>query len=80
VLVQFGPILMIPIALVCFDLAAANELWIALLLYALAKMAEAGDRQIFAALPLSGHSAKHLLAGLSTWWIYRWRKRTELEQ
>ena len=72
-LVQFGSIAMILIALVCFEVPAAGELWIALLLYALAKVAEAGDRQIYGAIPLSGHTIKHLLAGLSTWWIYRWR-------
>jgi len=74
VLVQFAPMLMIPIALVFFDIPARRQLWIAVALYGLAKLGELFDREVFSVLLLSGHTWKHLLAGLSTWWIYRWRE------
>ena len=73
-LVQFVPILMIPVALLFFDIPARRELWIALALYVFAKVAESLDSESFTAIALSGHTVKHLLAGLSTWWIYRWRR------
>jgi hypothetical protein len=75
ILVQFVPILMILVALLVYELPAKRELWIALLLYALAKIAEFFDAQIYSIFLLSGHTAKHLLAGYSTYWIYRWRLR-----
>jgi hypothetical protein len=75
ILVQFVPILMILVALLIYELPAKRELWIALLLYALAKVAEFFDAQTYSVFLLSGHTAKHLLAGFSTYWIYRWRLR-----
>jgi hypothetical protein len=66
---------MILVALLVYELPAKRELWIALLLYALAKIAEFFDAQICSIFLLSGHTAKHLLAGYSTYWIYRWRLR-----
>ena len=30
------------------------------------------DQAIYAALPLSGHTLKHLLAAAATFWILRW--------
>jgi len=74
VFVQFAPMLMIPIALLFFDIRARRELWIAIGLYGLAKIAESLDREIYSTFLLSGHTLKHLLAGLSTFWIYRWRR------
>jgi hypothetical protein len=74
VVVQFAPALMIPIALVFFQIPARRELWIVVGLYALAKFAEALDSQILFVALLSGHTVKHFLAGLSTWWIYRWQQ------
>jgi hypothetical protein len=75
ILVQFVPILMILVALLVYEVPGKRELWIALLLYALAKVAEFLDAQIYSVFLLSGHTAKHLLAGFSTYWIYRWRLR-----
>lgn len=77
VVVQFAPMLMIPIALLFFEPPARRELWIALGFYALAKLAEFLDAEIYSALLFGGHAAKHLLAGLSTWWIYRWRRNAD---
>ena len=73
-LVQILPMFLVPVALVCFEIPAPRELWIAVVLYGLAKITESLDAEIYSALLVSGHTAKHLLAGLSTWWIYRWRK------
>ena len=74
VLVQFAPMLMIPIALVFFDVPASRELWIAVLLYGAAKIAELADHEIYSVFVLSGHTLKHLLAGTSTYWLYLWRR------
>ena len=74
VLVQFAPMLMIPVALIFFDLPARRELWIAVILYGLAKVAELADREIYSVFVLSGHTLKHLLAGASTYWLYLWRR------
>ncbi|HXZ20299.1 MAG TPA: hypothetical protein VEG63_10135 [Candidatus Acidoferrales bacterium] len=73
-LVQFAPMLMIPVALAFFEIPGRNELWIAVVLYALAKVGEFYDTQIFSHMFLSGHTLKHLLAGASTWSIFRWRR------
>ena len=75
VLVQFAPVLMIPVALIFFDLPGRRELWIAVILYGLAKVAELTDREIYSVFVLSGHTLKHLLAGASTFWLYLWRRR-----
>lgn len=72
VLVQFGSLLLlIPSLWFVRDgrlLAAVGAL------YALAKAAEFWDHAIFAVMPLSGHTAKHLLSALASWFIYRWRR------
>ena len=41
--------------------------------YALAKAAEFWDRAIFSGLTISGHSIKHVLAAIATYFIFRWR-------
>jgi len=74
VLLQFAPMVMLPVALLFFDLPARRELWIAVVLYGLAKVAELTDREIYSAFVLSGHTLKHLLAGFSTYWLYLWRR------
>ena len=76
-LVQFAPMVMLPVALIFFDLPAPRELWIAVVLYGLAKVAELTDREIYSAFVLSGHTLKHLLAGLSTYWLYLWRRAAD---
>jgi len=73
-LVQFAPMVMIPVALVFFEIPARRELWIVVILYGAAKLADAFDAQIFAVALLSDHTWKHLLAGLATWSIFKWRK------
>jgi hypothetical protein len=67
-LVQFGSLILLLI------IAARDQpgLWPALILYGLSKVTEFFDRQIYSVFPLSGHTLKHLLAGLATWYIFRW--------
>jgi hypothetical protein len=64
--VQYMPMLAIPATLVLFRGTYSHRhlFWLTLGGYLLAKLAEAGDRQIFAWTHdvLSGHSAKHLVA------------------
>lgn len=67
-LVQFLPMLMIPLMLILFEGRGlrARWLWGTLIVYAMAKLAEHYDREIFLALQIiSGHSMKHLLAALA---------------
>jgi hypothetical protein len=71
VLVQFGPLLILVPGL--WFVHDARYLAAALTLYALAKLAEFCDRAIFSNLPVSGHTAKHVLAALATYFIFRWR-------
>jgi hypothetical protein len=68
VLVQFLPIILIPIILLLFKSGyLSNRLLIAaLVLYFAAKIFEYFDRQIFQSTGiLSGHTIKHLLAGIA---------------
>jgi hypothetical protein len=62
--VQYGTMAIIPVLLVGRPHGAAPRLPFvaALVLYALAKVLEAEDRPVFAALGVSGHTLKHLVA------------------
>ena len=71
-LVQFLPMILLPLILLMFGTKnlRAGFLWAAFAAYGLAKVAEHFDGGIYAATGLiSGHSVKHLLAALSTFWI-----------
>jgi len=73
-LVQFLPMLLVPMILLLWrgDGLRANPVWMAFGAYAAAKLAEHFDQAIFAATGgFSGHSGKHLLAALATWWVVR---------
>lgn len=73
-LVQFLPIVLIPVILALYPRRYLRGSWLtgALLFYLGAKLCESGDRQIFAALgALSGHTIKHLLAGAATFCIIK---------
>lgn len=72
-LIQFLPLLMIPLILLIYPNKDNQKryFWAVLGCYALAKLAEALDWQLFLATGLiSGHTLKHLMAGLGTWFIY----------
>jgi hypothetical protein len=71
VLVQFGPLLILIPAL--WFVRDARYLTGVLIFYALAKLAEFCDRAVFSSLPISGHSIKHVLAAIATYFIFRWR-------
>jgi hypothetical protein len=73
-IVQFLPMLLIPLMLLLFRGKALRDawLWATLAAYALAKAAEYFDAAIYATTgALSGHSLKHLLAALAVWWAIR---------
>jgi hypothetical protein len=76
VLVQFGPMLVIPVLL--FMRPGQPGLWPVIVCYGLAKIAEEFDAQLYSALPLSGHTWKHLLGALATLFILRWRKAVKI--
>jgi hypothetical protein len=67
-LVQFGTMAALLV------IAARREagLWPVFVFYGLSKISEHFDQQIFSIFPLSGHTIKHLLAGVATLCIYRW--------
>jgi hypothetical protein len=66
--VQFLPMLLLPVILLAYKPAvgSAKYFWLMLMFYVLAKLAEFLDQGIFAAGGLiSGHSLKHLFAALT---------------
>jgi hypothetical protein len=67
-LVQFGTMAAL------FVIAARREpgLWPVFIFYGLSKITEHFDKQIYSLDPLSGHTIKHLLAGIASWYVYRW--------
>jgi hypothetical protein len=71
VLVQFGSLLLLVPSL--RSVPAARFLAAVVAFYALAKAAEFWDNAIFGVLPLSGHTMKHILSAVATYFIYRWR-------
>ena len=74
VLVQFLPILLIPLILLLFDsrLNGNKYIWGVIGAYAISKVMEFFDVPIYSALDvISGHSLKHLFAALATFIFYR---------
>ena len=65
ILVQFLPLILIPVILALYERRYLNNKLIltAFGLYVAAKLLEHYDRGIFTALPLSGHTLKHLVSG-----------------
>jgi hypothetical protein len=73
-LVQFLPIVLIPLLLALFPPTCTGAAGVigALAWYGGAKLAELLDRPVFAVGGLvSGHTLKHVLAGVAAWWILR---------
>lgn len=75
VLVQFYPLLSLPLILWLFPprYAGTRELVVTIGWYALAKALEVADARIFALTSnlVSGHSLKHLAAATATWFLVR---------
>lgn len=67
-LVQFGTMA----ALLVIAIRREPGLWPVFIFYGLSKVTEHFDKQIYSVSPLSGHTIKHLLAGVAAWYIYRW--------
>ena len=76
VFVQFCPILIIPILLICFKLKinVVNGYWFLLLAYVIAKLFEFFDAQVFDYLNFSGHSLKHIISALGLFVLYKYYK------
>jgi hypothetical protein len=72
-LVQFLPVLLIPLLLLLYPRRGSGGLWLALALYVLAKGLEQYDADVYAALAgtISGHSLKHVAAaaGMGALWL-----------
>ncbi|OGA74836.1 MAG: hypothetical protein A3G81_16605 [Betaproteobacteria bacterium RIFCSPLOWO2_12_FULL_65_14] len=76
-LVQYGGIAAIVAIALLFPsrYTRANDLFGAVAIYALAKLAEVLDAQIYALGEIvSGHTLKHLIAALALWWLVRMLK------
>jgi len=63
-LVQFLPMLLIPLMLLFYGSCLSGRRWILaiILVYGVAKIAEIYDQQIYELIGFSGHSLKHLIA------------------
>jgi hypothetical protein len=76
--VQFGSALLVLLIIMLFPAryTRGGDFFTAVALYALAKVAEHFDRQIFAATGeiVSGHTLKHLLAAVAIFWLLRMLK------
>jgi len=76
VLVQFLPLLLIPIILLLFKKKNNNTYYIfpVLAFYILAKLSEYFDEFIYTISKeiISGHSIKHFLAAIAAYYIYKW--------
>jgi len=78
-LVQFLPMLLIPLILIIYKprFTHVSLYWAVLVAYGLAKLAEFGDQGVYNLLGFSGHSIKHLLAAAAPWMFYlALKKRT----
>ena len=80
-LVQFLPMVLIPMILLMFRsrLNGSVFLWANIAAYALSKITEHYDAEIYALTgTLSGHSIKHVLAAVGTLFIYLALRRRRL--
>ena len=74
-LVQFGTMA----ALLVIAAKSEPGLWPVFISYGLSKISEHFDQQIYSLSPLSGHTIKHLLAGIASLCIYRWILASRIE-
>jgi hypothetical protein len=73
-LVQFLPVILIPLILVLYKPARiyASSLWLLILLYIFAKLFELFDLQVFVLTGIvSGHTIKHVIAALAAMALLR---------
>jgi hypothetical protein len=72
ILVQFLPLLVIPVILICYSSAftRVNGYWLLLSAYVAAKLFEYFDREVFDVLTfVSGHSLKHIAAAMGVYFL-----------
>lgn len=76
-LVQFGSLVLVPAMVWLFPAryTGTADLFGVLGWYALAKVFETFDHQIFSMIGVSGHTLKHLASAVGAWWILRMIKR-----
>jgi hypothetical protein len=76
-LVQFAPIVLIPVLLATHPsrLATTTPLWLVLASYVLAKLLEHWDEALHAAVGFSGHPLKHVAAALGVFAMLAATKR-----
>lgn len=77
--VQFFPIICVPVILRCFPArySHAGELLVSIGWYALAKVFETFDLAVYSHLGVSGHTIKHILCGVSVYWVVRMLRRRQ---
>jgi len=73
ILTQFLPILIIPVIVISWESIVIKKTDIVLigLSYAVAKLLEFGDYQLYYFTYVSGHTLKHIAAVASAFWVYR---------
>ena len=79
ILVQFLPFILIPLIILLFPskLTGTYFIWALLFSYAIGKVFELSDAPIYRALHLSGHTLKHLMAGIGVFIVvFGIKKRT----
>lgn len=77
----YGFVQFVPMALLLIiAIRREHGLWPVFIFYGLSKLAEYFDKQIYSVSALSGHTLKHLLAGIASWYIYRWIQLSRLQQ
>ncbi|MBI2787237.1 MAG: ceramidase domain-containing protein [Elusimicrobia bacterium] len=71
ILVQFLPLVLMPLILFLFPrkFLDGRLLMVAVAFYVLAKVLETYDRQVFSSFVLSGHTLKHLSAGVASFFV-----------
>lgn len=77
--VQFFPILCVPVILRVFPPRYTNgaDLLISIGWYALAKVFETFDLAVYTNIGVSGHTIKHVLCGVSVYWVVLMLKRRQ---
>jgi hypothetical protein len=79
-LVQFLPLILIPIMTFLFERKLGNTsiYWKLIAIYALAKIFETFDAEVFVYFPISGHSLKHFTGSLAAFFLWKNLKKQEI--
>jgi len=75
-IIQFFPMLALPVILYLFPprYTCSNGLFVSMGWYVLAKIFEGTDGFFYHLIGVSGHTIKHLLCGVSSYWLYKMLK------